>query len=298
MKVGFIGLGNIGMPMAKVLHTAGFDLTVYNRSRGKVEEMASLGAKAASSVAEITETKDILLTCLPDVPTVEEVFLGNDGIVANAYSGQILVDHSTVEPALSQRIAEAARLKGAQFLDAPVSGLAERAAQGNLSIMVGGDQPAYEEALPLFQAMGSNVAHVGESGMGNVFKLVNNAVAITNVAVAAEGFNLGVQLGADPQTLLDVLSKGTAQSFGLEAITPSLLSRDFSIDGSPVMRLFLKDMNLVHQVATEAGAPIPTSEVTLELFERVRNAWPDVTNPAGVVLTLEQDNRGGQTPEP
>ena len=297
MKVGFIGLGNIGMPMAKVLLAAGFDLTVYNRSRGKVAEMETLGAKAASSVAEIVETTDILLACLPDVPTVEQVFLGDDGIVANARSGQILVDHSTVVPALSQRIAEAASLKGARFLDAPVSGLAERAAQGNLSIMVGGDQPGYEETLPIFQAMGSNVAHVGASGMGNVFKLVNNAVGITNVAVAAEGFNLGVQLGADPQTLLDVLSKGTAQSFGLEAISPSLMSRNFSVDGSPVMRLFLKDINLVHQVATEVGAPIPTSEVTLELFERVGNVWPDVTNPAGVVLALEQGNRGEQTPE-
>jgi len=235
---------------------------------------------------------------LPSRRTHKQVFLGGDGIVANARSGQILVDHSTVEPSLSQRIAEAAILKGARFLDAPVSGLAERAAQGNLSIMVGGEQPAYEETLPLFQAMGSSVAHVGASGMGNVFKLVNNAVGITNVAVAAEGFNLGVRLGADPQMLLDVLSKGTAQSFGLEAISPSLMSRNFSIDGSPVMRLFLKDMNLVRQVAAEAGALIPTSEVTLELFERVSNTWPDVTNPAGVVLALEQGNRNEQTQEP
>jgi len=98
MKVGFIGLGNIGMPMAKVLLAAGFDLTVYNRSQGKVHEMATIGAKAASFVAEITETTDILLTCLPDVPTVEQVFLGDDGIIANTRSGQILVDHSTVEP--------------------------------------------------------------------------------------------------------------------------------------------------------------------------------------------------------
>jgi len=100
--------------------------------------------------------------------------------------------------------------------------------------------------------------------MGNVFKLVNNAVGITNVAVAVEGFNLGVKLGADPQVLLDVLSKGTAQSFGLEAISPSFLSRDFSVEGSPVMRPFLKNLNLVTDVATEVGAPIPTSEVTLE----------------------------------
>ncbi|MCH7713569.1 MAG: NAD(P)-dependent oxidoreductase, partial [Chloroflexi bacterium] len=205
MKVGFIGLGNIGMPMAKTLLTAGFDLTVLNRSQGKVEEMVALGAKAASSIAEIVETTDTLLACLPDEPTVEQVFLGADGIVANARSGQILVDHSTGGPATSQKIAEAASLKGARFLDAPVSGGADRATQGKLSIMVGGDRSVFEESLPVFQAMGSNVVHVGASGMGNVFKIVNNAVLITNIVVAAEGFNLGVQLGADPQALLDII---------------------------------------------------------------------------------------------
>ena len=294
MRVGFIGLGDIGMPMAKTLLAAGFDLTVYNRSRGKVEEMEALGAKGASSVAEITGATDILLACLPDVPTVEHVFLGDDGIVANARSGQILVDHSTVGPATSQKIAEAAGLKGAKFLDAPVSGLAERAAQGKLSIMVGGDQPVYEESLPVFQAMGSSVVHVGASGMGSVFKLVNNAVGITNTAVAAEGLNLGVQLGADPKTLLNVISKGVGQSFALDALTPSFLSREFVVSGSPWMRIALKDLGLALQLASEAGVTLPTTEVALDLFERVRSDWPDITNPAGVVLALERDNRSGE----
>ena len=281
MKVGFIGLGNIGMPMAKTLLAAGFDLTVFNRSRGKVEEMIALGAKAASSTAEIVESTDTLLACLPDTPTVEEVFLGDAGIVANARSGQVLVDHSTCGPATSQKIAEAASLKGARFLDAPVSGLAERAAQGKLSIMVGGDKSAFEESLPVFQAMGNNVVHVGASGMGNVFKLVNQAVGITNVAVAAEGFNLGVQLGADPQALLDVLSKSA----------PSLLSRDFA--ANPIMRLLLKDLGLARQAANEVGVSMPTSGVAFELFERFSSTWPDLADPAGVVLVLERDNRGG-----
>ena len=294
MRVGFIGLGDIGMPMAKTLLAAGFDLTVHNRSRGKVEEMEALGAKGASSVDEITSATDILLACLPDVPTVEHVFLGDDGIVANARSGQILVDHSTVGPATSQKIAEAAGLKGAKFLDAPVSGMAERAAQGKLSIMVGGDQPAYEESLPIFQAMGSSVVHAGASGMGSVFKLVNNAVGLTNVAVAAEGFNLGVQLGADPKALLNVISKGLGQSFVLEAMTPFLLSREFVVDGSPLMGIALKDLGLARQMASEVGVTLPTTDVALNLFERLRSEWPDITRPAGVVLALERNNRGGE----
>ena len=294
MQVGFIGLGNIGMPMAKTLLAAGFDLTVYNRSRGKVEVMIALGAKGASSLAEIVETTDTLLACLPDVPTVEQVFLGADGIVANARRGQILVDHSTVGPATSQKIAEMASLIGARFLDAPVSGAAERAAQGKLSIMVGGDRAAFEQSLPVFQAMGTSVVHVGLSGMDNVFKLVNNAVLITNLAVAAEGFNLGVQLGADPQALLDVISKSTGQSFAIDYIAPSLLRRDFAANDSPLMRLLLKDVGLARQAAKEIGVSMPTSGVAFELFERFSSAWPDLANPAGVVLILERDNRGGK----
>lgn len=294
MKVGFVGLGNIGMPMAKTLLAAGFDLTVHNRSRGKMDEMAALGAKAAYSLAEIAGTTDILLTCLPDTPTVEQVFLGVDGIVANTRIDRILVGHSTVGPDTSRKIAQAASLKGAKFLDAPVSGLAERAAQGTLSIMVGGDRSAFEETLPVFQAMGSNVAHVGESGMGNVFKLVNQAVAITNVVVAAEGFNLGIRLGADPQTLLDVIGKSTGQSAMLEYFSPSFLSRDFAATDSPLMRLFLKDLGLAQEMANEVGVKMPTSGVTLGVFESFRRDWPDHNNPAGVVLALERDNRGGK----
>ena len=294
MKVGFIGLGNIGMPMAKTLLTAGFDLTVLNRSQGKVEEMVALGAKAASSIAEIVETTDTLLACLPDEPTVEQVFLGADGIVANARSGQILVDHSTGGPATSQKIAEAASLIGARFLDAPVSGGAERATQGKLSIMVGGDRSVFEESLPVFQAMGSNVVHVGASGMGNVFKIVNNAVLITNIVVAAEGFNLGVQLGADPQALLDIISKSTGQSFAIDYIASSLLSRDFVASDGPPMRLVLKDVSLARQAASEVGVSMPTSGVAFELFERFISAWPDIANLAGVVLALEQENRGSK----
>ncbi len=293
MKVGFVGLGNIGMPMAKTLLAAGFDLTVHNRSQSKVDEMVALGAKAASSLAEIAGTADILLTCLPDTPTVEQVFLGVDGIVANTRRDQILVDPSTVGLDTSRKIAQVANLKGAKYLDAPVSGLAERAAQGTLSIMVGGDRSAFEASLPIFQAMGSNVAHVGESGMGNVFKLVNQALAITNVVVSAEGFNLGVRLGADPQILLDVIGKSSGQSAMLDYFSPSFLSRDFAATDSPLMRLFLKDLGLAQKMASEAGVTMPTSRVALEVFESFRSDWPDHNNPSGVVLALERDNRDG-----
>ena len=177
-------------------------------------------------------------------------------------------------------------------MDAPVSGASERAAQGKLSIIVGGDQSAYEESLPVLQAMGSNVVHVGASGIGNVIKLVNNAVLITNLAVAAEGFNLGVQLGADPQTLLDIVSKSTGQSFAIEWMTTSLSSRDFETYDGPLMRLILKDVDLVSQAANEVGVSMPISGVAFNLFKRFSTDWPDISDPAGVLLALEQDNHG------
>jgi len=175
-----------------------------------------------------------------------------------------------------------------------VSGLAERAAQGTISIMVGGDQSAFEASLPVFQAMGSSVIHVGASGMGNVFKLVNNALFITNIATAAEGFNLGVQMGADPKALLDVFNKSSGQSFSLDAIKVSLLSRQFVVSGSPFMRIVLKDLGLACQMADEAGVPMPTSGVALDLFERVRSDWPDITSTAGVLMALERVDRSGE----
>ncbi len=150
-RVGFIGLGRMGLPMSYRLLAAGFDLTVHNRSQGKVRQIAEAGARPAESAAQVVRDTDLVLACLPDVATVREIFLGEDGIVANARPGQILVDHSTVGLDESKTCAAAAGEKGATFLDAPISGGTERAGDGTLTIMVGGPHEAYQRALPLFQ---------------------------------------------------------------------------------------------------------------------------------------------------
>jgi len=184
-KVGFIGLGRMGLPMAYRLLAAGFDLTVHNRSQGKVQEIAAAGAKAATSVAEVVWESEIVLACLPDVSTSEAIFLGDDGIAANARPGQVLVDHSTVGMATSKACAAAAEDKGAFFLDAPISGGTERAADGTLTIMAGGPADAYRRALPSFDTMGATVRHIGPTGTGTVVKLVNQLlVGIHSVAAA------------------------------------------------------------------------------------------------------------------
>jgi 3-hydroxyisobutyrate dehydrogenase-like beta-hydroxyacid dehydrogenase len=287
MKVGFIGLGDIGMPMAKSLLKAGIQLTVHNRSRRKVEVMVQLGASAAASAAEITQTTDIVLTCLPDVHTVEEVFLGGEGIVANARSGQVLADHSTVGPATSRKIASAAEARGALFLDAPVSGGTGRALAGKLTVMVAGRREAYETALPVFQALGSNVFHLGPSGMASAVKLANNLALAINTVGAAESFNLGVRLGADPKVLLDVMGKSSGQSYVLDAIGPSLLARQFSSNSS-LVQIFLKDLALAHGVAGEVAAPLPAGDMALDVFQRLADGWPENTTLASLLLLLEE----------
>ena len=173
VKVGFIGLGRMGMPMSLRLLQAGFPLTVHNRSRGKVGEMADLGAVPAESAGEVARESDVVLACLTDVAASEQVFLGDDGVIANSRPGQILVDHSTVGIDTSRACAEAAQARGSVFLDAPISGGTERANDGTLTIMAGGPREGYDRVLGLFDAMGATVRYMGPTGSGSVAKLIN-----------------------------------------------------------------------------------------------------------------------------
>lgn len=255
MKVGFIGLGSMGMPMSKNLLKAGFQLTVHNRSRGKVGEIMAFGADPAVSAAEVTQASDIVLTCLPDVPTVEEIYLGVGGIVSNSRPGQILVDHSTIGPSTAREISQTAKARGALFLDAPVSGFPTGATNATLTIMVGGDQWAFKEALPVFQAMGSNILHVGPTGTGSSMKLVNQLMLIINTLGAVEGVLLGIRLGIDPQALIDTANSSSGQSLALSMVAPLLIDPDFR--GDIATSSAIKDIGLLNEVATEAGVPIP-----------------------------------------
>jgi 3-hydroxyisobutyrate dehydrogenase-like beta-hydroxyacid dehydrogenase len=244
-KVGFIGLGRMGLPMSRRLLKAGFDLTVHNRSQGKVQEIAREGAHPAGSTAEITSNTDVLLACLPDIATVEEVFLGPGGVIESARPGQVLVDHSTVGVKTSRACAEAAEKKGARFLDAPISGGTERAQNGALTIMAGGPQEAYDKALPLFEAMGATVRHIGPTGTGTTVKLVNQLLVGLHSLAAAEGMLLGAKSGADPELVFEVVNSGWGQSFMLNRNAPVMMDRDF--DGARTqLRVFLKDLGLIH----------------------------------------------------
>ena len=287
MKVGFIGLGRMGMPMSQCLIKAGFHLTVHNRSRGKVEEMVRLGAQQASSPAEVTSVSDIVLTCLPDVPTVESVFLGDGGLVPSARPGQILVDHSTVAPSTSLKIAEVAKAKGAAFLDAPISGGVERASDGTLTIMVGGDQIVFENARPVFEAFGATIRYVGATGSGSVVKLINQLLVGIHSQAAAEAMLIGVKAGADPQTIMEILDTSWGTSFMLSRNGPVMIERDFENARAP-LRLIAKDMGLIHEYAKEIGVPVPTGDRTLEVVQEAINKGMGELDVSCLVLPLEE----------
>ena len=287
MKIGFVGLGRMGMPMSQRLLKAGFHLTVHNRSRGKVDELVGLGAYAASSAAEVATASDVVLTCLPDVPTVETLFLGEYGIVPSARPGQILVDHSTVAPYISHKIAEAAQSKGATFLDAPISGGVERASEGTLTIMVGGDQQAFEKVRPVFEAFGANVRLVGSTGSGSVVKLVNQLLCAVHSQVAAEALLLGARAGADPQAILDIMSTSWGTSFMLSRNGQVMVERDFA-NGRAPLRLYVKDLNLIHEFAREIGTPTPVGDRALEMIQQAYDKGMGEMDVSCLLLPLEE----------
>ncbi len=285
--VGFIGLGRMGLPMSYRLLRAGFDLTVHNRSQGKVQEIAEAGAHPARSAAEVTKATDIVLTCLPDIATVEEIFLGENGIVANAQPRQVLVDHSTVGITTSKACAAAAAEKGALFLDAPISGGTERAANGALTIMAGGPKEAYERALPVFQAMGATIRHIGPTGTGTVVKLVNQLLVGIHQVAAAEAMLLGAKSGADPELVFEVVNSGWGQSFMLARNAPVMLDRNFEGVRTRI-KLFVKDLGLVQELAQELNTPIPGGDLAYRLFKEAAEHGLSDMDGAAIVLPLEE----------
>ena len=286
-KIGFIGLGRMGLPMAYNLLRAGHDVTVHNRSQGKVRQIADAGATAATSTLEVMAGCDIVLACLPDVATCEAVLLGDDGALPNARPGQIIVDHSTVGASTSKACAAAAEQRGAMFLDAPISGGTERATDGTLTIMVGGPTEAYKSAQPLFDVMGAVVRHVGPTGSGTAAKLVNQLLVGVHMVAAAEAMLLGAKSGADPALVFELVNSGWGQSFLLGRNAPAMLDRDF--DGVRTqLRVFLKDLGLIQEMARDLGTPIAAGDLAYKLLaEAVEQGLGDLDS-AAIVLPMEE----------
>ncbi|GAA4860491.1 2-hydroxy-3-oxopropionate reductase [Saccharopolyspora cebuensis] len=262
-EVGFIGLGIMGGPMAANLVAAGHRVTGYNRSRGKVDRLVEQGGVAAGDVAEAVRGAEVIITMLPDSPDVEQIVLGEDGVLAHAPEGALLIDCSTIRPDVSRRVAEEGAARGIRVLDAPVSGGEPKAIDGTLSIMVGGAEEDFARAGAVLDAVGATVVHVGPAGAGQTVKAANQLVVAGNIGLLAEALVFLEAHGVDAEAGLRVLGGGLAGSAVLGAKEAKMRGREFA----PGFRLELhhKDMGIVQSAARDAGLSIPLGSLVAQL---------------------------------
>ncbi len=284
-RVGFIGLGIMGKPMAKNLVKAGFSMVVHNRSRAAVDELAALGAKPAGSPKEVASQVDVIITMLPNSPDVERVALGRDGIKEGARSGQLFIDMSTINPVVSQSVAKELAPSGVAMVDAPVSGGEKGAIDAALSIMAGGEPQDFERALPLFQALGKTITHMGPLGTGGFTKLANQIIVGINLTAIGEALVFGTKAGVDPQKMIRALSGGLANSKCLEMKSEKILSGDFA-PGFKI-DLHFKDLNLIHDAAKSVGASIPMAALVEQVFAAMRAGGRGGFDHSGVITFFE-----------
>jgi 2-hydroxy-3-oxopropionate reductase len=271
-RVGFIGLGIMGGPMARNLMEAGYELTVHNRSPEKAEELGEAGATVAATPGEAAENSDVIITMLPDSPQVREVIAGEDGVLEGISQGSLVVDMSTISPVVTEELAEAIKQKGASMLDAPVSGGDVGAIDGTLSIMVGGEEADFERAKPLFGAMGKTITHVGPVGAGQVTKAANQIVVALTIEAVSEALVLGSAGGVSPEKILEVLSGGLAGNKVMEVKREKFLSHTFE----PGFRseLHHKDLGIALAAGREYGVVLPvTAVVDQMLLSMRRKGW-------------------------
>jgi len=290
-KVGFIGLGIMGKPMAKNLIKAGFTLVVHNRSRTAVDELVKLGATAAGSPREVASSVDTIITMLPNSPDVESVALGAKGIKEGAATGQLFLDMSTINPIVSQKIARELEPLGVAMVDAPVSGGEKGAIEGTLSIMVGGRSQDFERALPIFNVLGKTITHMGPLGAGGFTKLANQIIVAINLTAIGEALVFGAKAGVDPQKMIRALAGGLAGSKCLDQKSEKILTGDFA-PGFKI-DLHFKDLNLIHEAARSVGVPIPTAALVEQLFAALRIRGRGGLDHSGVI-TLFEDLAGVQ----
>jgi 2-hydroxy-3-oxopropionate reductase len=286
-RVGFIGLGIMGKPMARHLLDAGFPLTVHSRSPGPVDELAGAGATRASSPAEVAAASDVVVTMLPDTPDVELVLFGPDGVAAGAATGSLVIDMSSIDPIPTRSFAERLAAQGVDMLDAPVSGGEKGAIDAALSIMVGGSPEAFLRATPLFAAMGRNIVHVGPSGAGQIAKACNQLVVAATIEAVAEALVLAERAGVDAAKVREALLGGFAGSKILEVHGQRMLDRAF--DPGFRARLHRKDARIVLDTAKEVGASVPAFEaVARQLDELVASGGGELDHSAMFTL-LDSD---------
>jgi 3-hydroxyisobutyrate dehydrogenase len=262
-RIGFIGLGTMGSRMAERIRAAGYPLAVYNRSRAKTQPFVQRGGQAVETPRELAERSDVILCSVTDDAALRGVMLGPDGALAGARSGAVIVDVSTVSPAISRELARAARAKGVSMIDAAVSGSGPQAEQGTLTIFVGGEQEAYERTKPVLDVLGKEIFYMGPSGAGSTMKLVVNTLLGVGLQAIAEAIALGEKAGLRKDRLVDVLGQTTVVAPGHRAKLTNALREEYPV--AFALRLMSKDFGLVLDQAAELDVPMPATAVARQM---------------------------------
>ncbi|MDO4546915.1 MAG: 2-hydroxy-3-oxopropionate reductase [Clostridia bacterium] len=268
MKIGFVGLGIMGKPMAKNLLKAGYDLTVYDLNSDAVAEVVACGAAAGKSIKDVAAIADLLITMVPNSPQVKQVLLEEGGAIETLREGAVVIDCSSINPIASREVAAELAKKNIEMLDAPVSGGEPKAIDGTLAFMVGGKQEVFDRFKPVLEKMGSSVVLCGDIGAGNVTKLCNQIVVAVNIAGLAEALTLGQQAGVAPEKIFEAIKGGLAGSTVMNAKAPMMMDQNFK----PGFRinLHIKDLNNVVDAAGTVNSPIPLTQSVLEMMKILR----------------------------
>lgn len=286
MKVGFIGLGIMGRPMAKNLVKAGYDLTVFDFNKDAVADLVSCGAKGAESGKEVAEQVDVVITMVPNSPHVRSAVLGKNGVVEGAKPGLVLIDMSSIDPTESKKISEEAAKFGIEMMDAPVSGGEPKAIDGTLSVMVGGKKETFDKYYDMLMVMAGSVVYVGEIGSGNVAKLANQMVVAVNIAAVAEALTFAKKAGTDPELVYQAIRGGLAGSTVMDAKAPMMIAGNYK----PGFRieLHIKDLTNALNAAHSISSPAPMTAQLMEIMQFLRSEGCDKEDHASIVKYYEK----------
>ena len=273
-KIGFIGLGIMGLPMARNLLKAGYPVCVLNRSRGPVDKLLAEGATTATTPAAVAAASEIVIAMLPDTPDVESVVLGTGGVASGIKSGSAFIDMSTIDPAMSRRVAKELGAKGVGALDAPVSGGEKGAIEATLSIMIGGDQATFDRVLPILQTMGKNITLVGDAGAGQLTKACNQLIVAVTIEAVAEALALASASGVDPAKVRSALLGGFAQSKILEIHGERMLNKNFQPGFKA--KLHKKDLEIVVAAQNDAHLDLPAAKLMRERMTELAKRDPEI----------------------
>ncbi|MBQ7536324.1 MAG: 2-hydroxy-3-oxopropionate reductase [Stomatobaculum sp.] len=287
MKVGFVGLGIMGRPMAKNLLKAGHELVVFNRSKGAVEDLVGCGAKAAACARIVAEQCPVVITMVPNSPDVRKVVFGEDGLAEGMKAGEsVLIDMSSIDPVESRSIAAGLEEKGVGMLDAPVSGGERGAIEGTLSIMVGGRKELFDKYYDLLMDMGKSVVYLGAIGSGNVAKLANQMIVAANIGIVAEALTFAKKAGTDPELVFQAIRGGLAGSAVLNAKAPKMLAGNY-LPGFRV-DLHIKDLNNALNAAHSINMPVPMTARMMEVMQELKNHDEGGCDNIGIVRYYER----------